>query len=399
MFFLFFVLYHHSLSDNSYDIYTGFSYQPPPEGLLGGGIKEEQRAVIYRFHQMFPTWSAKRIRHRIRSGPNGDKAFVMSVATIRRHWNNPNFKSKPRPGNNTKLTKWHHIKIAELARGKAADSPTRLRKGRLSIPQIVNYLRTSAPIQRRISINDITVNRSLANSKLKYRIRRSAPQITDANRDSREQYYNWMFSLTAIQRQTICWSDSVPLSGNHSTNKRNEGVWVKDSDPVPVVVRLRRPASTLHCYGVLTRHKLLGPYFITGSINQTTYQRKILQPIIRDLIFLFKAEPFIFQQDGAGAHRANKTQQYLKSKDLDFIEATEWPGNSPDLNHIESVWSDLKQKILPVGHYGIKHPELQRRAIQYFHNFNRNKDYRKYISNIDERLHYLKKVNYWSIPY
>ena len=41
---------------------------------------------------------------------------------------------------------------------------------------------------------------------------------------------------------------------------------------------------------------------------------------------------FVFQQDGAPAHRSHHTVAYLRSNVPEFIEPENWPPNSPDLN-------------------------------------------------------------------
>ena len=41
------------------------------------------------------------------------------------------------------------------------------------------------------------------------------------------------------------------------------------------------------------------------------------------------------QQDGAPAHTARTTMDYLKKQKIDFIEPDMWPPNSPDLNPVD----------------------------------------------------------------
>ncbi|KAI6656095.1 hypothetical protein LOD99_1428 [Oopsacas minuta] len=53
----------------------------------------------------------------------------------------------------------------------------------------------------------------------------------------------------------------------------------------------------------------------------------------------------IFMQDGAPAHTASRTQEWCKNNMPTFWAKGEWPGNSPDLNTIENLWSILQEKL------------------------------------------------------
>ena len=44
---------------------------------------------------------------------------------------------------------------------------------------------------------------------------------------------------------------------------------------------------------------------------------------------------YVFQQDGAPAHRARETIDLLTSETPDFIPPTLWPPNCPDLNPVD----------------------------------------------------------------
>ena len=55
---------------------------------------------------------------------------------------------------------------------------------------------------------------------------------------------------------------------------------------------------------------------------------------------------FIFQQDGAPAHRARETVELLMNETPDFIQPTMWPPNSPDLNPVDyAIWSIMQEKV------------------------------------------------------
>ena len=51
-------------------------------------------------------------------------------------------------------------------------------------------------------------------------------------------------------------------------------------------------------------------------------------------------KPYKFMEDGAPAHRAKTTQKWLQDRGVKKLEG--WPGNSPDLNPIKNLWSEMK---------------------------------------------------------
>ena len=142
----------------------------------------------------------------------------------------------------------------------------------------------------------------------------------------------------------------------------------------------------------------MGPYFITGGITAVRYVAEILTPMLRDIRKLFGDESFILQQDGAGAHRAASTQKWLHEHDVDFVEADDYPGNSPDLNIVEGVWNELKAEQFPAGCFGVATRERERLATQFFRRFSVQRC-RQYLDSTEKRMDLLHDVGYWSIPY
>ena len=57
----------------------------------------------------------------------------------------------------------------------------------------------------------------------------------------------------------------------------------------------------------------------------------------------------IFQQDGAPAHNAKITQDWLGGRINKFWVKGTWPANSPDLSPIENLWSILKNNLDSMG--------------------------------------------------
>ena len=54
---------------------------------------------------------------------------------------------------------------------------------------------------------------------------------------------------------------------------------------------------------------------------------------------------FTFQQDGAPAHTSKHAQDWCLQNLPSFINKDDWPGNSPNLNPMENLFSILNEKV------------------------------------------------------
>src|ERR1043165_5573696 len=88
-------------------------------------------------------------------------------------------------------------------------------------------------------------------------------------------------------------------------------------------------------------------FFVTpkAKVNSICYCDKVLaQGLLQDIRQLSGVYGYVFQQDGAPAHRSRHTVAYLKANVPEFIEPENWPPNSPDLNPVDySIRGCLQQ--------------------------------------------------------
>src|SRR3954471_3502493 len=89
---------------------------------------------------------------------------------------------------------------------------------------------------------------------------------------------------------------------------------------------------------------------LTRPRSTMTIINSLLPQVIEDCEKLMPGS-FIFQQDGAPAHTARQTQEWLALKSPEMINKDEWPPNSPDLNPLDYyVWGamlHMYQKYTP----------------------------------------------------
>ncbi|KAI6658361.1 MhmaT1 transposase [Oopsacas minuta] len=128
------------------------------------------------------------------------------------------------------------------------------------------------------------------------------------------------------------------LERHEVTNSQNDRIISATRASIPEKYRymscIQKPHSVMVWAGVSATGRTPLIFVPPGvKINATTYRELILEPVLQNLgQTMFNGEPFIFQQDGAPAHTANSTQTWLQHNFPGFIQKTEWPPYSPDLN-------------------------------------------------------------------
>ena len=86
----------------------------------------------------------------------------------------------------------------------------------------------------------------------------------------------------------------------------------------------------------------------SANVDSVYYVGRLLPSLVDDCTRLLPMQwsGYIFQQDGAPAHTARATQNWLQTNCPDFIAKDQWPPNSPVLNPLDyHVWGQCWRPI------------------------------------------------------
>lgn len=81
---------------------------------------------------------------------------------------------------------------------------------------------------------------------------------------------------------------------------------------------------------------------VEGTMRSQQYEDVLRTHLIPTISRDFPQGGAIFQQDKAPCHTSNHMKRFFASQNLTILE---WPGNSPDINPIENLWSIVKRRI------------------------------------------------------
>ena len=206
--------------------------------------------------------------------------------------------------------------------------------------------KTSHELKRALEMDGVfisarTVRRHLVEAGRIARRPIKKPLLTDTMREKRlswaRQFENW----TREDWRRVLFSDESHflVQGQRSQYVRRTKGEPVSKDHIEQNVKHPQKKMFWGCFSYSGVGSLCP---IEGMMNATQYAGIIQGKVLNDMEEAFPDGRGIFQHDLAPCHTAKNITKLLEEQGIQVLD---WPGNSPDLNPIENLWSILKSKL------------------------------------------------------
>jgi inhibitor of nuclear factor kappa-B kinase subunit alpha len=211
-------------------------------------------------------------------------------------------------------------------------------------------------IERATGISRSTVRRIAKHDlNLKVYRRREVQKLSDADSTKRFAACKRLKQRMTDEKIDRTWfTDEKIFTVQTPTNTQNDRVYAnvrfkRDVTPARLLKGRKHFSQSVMVSLAVSKLGKTAPFFVTpkAKVNSVYYCDEVLaQGLLPDIRQLSGVDGYVFQQDGAPAHRSRHTVAYLKANVPEFIEPENWPPNSPDLNPVDySIWGCLQQLV------------------------------------------------------
>lgn len=230
--------------------------------------------------------------------------------------------------------------------------------GNVELDVLLNVQENPRTSTREIATNIGTsheiVHKILKKHKFKPYLPQKVQALDENDRVRREQFchfYLHMMQRVQLFYTKIIWSDECTFSNNGILNRNIHPYWSQENPRIIVENNFQRRFSVNVWCGILG-DRLVGPFFIDGTLNQEKYHQLLTEniDIFLDDLPLAELNRVYFQQDGAPPHNARINVDLLNTKFggrwIGTNGPVRWPARSPDLTPLDFwFWGYLQDLI------------------------------------------------------
>jgi transposase len=194
-------------------------------------------------------------------------------------------------------------------------------------------------LQKGCEVSVSTVSRRLS-KEFELKSYKPVKKMTPAMRKKRLDFARRHQTWTVGDWNKVMFSDESTFQQFTSRQQHVRRPVGKRFDVKYTIPTMKHPPSQM-IWGAFSHNGTAGLYFLP---QKTTMNGERYLGLLKEKLDIHMTihKCAIFMHDGAPCHRSRVVQGYLAEKNIQVLE---WPGNSPDLNPIENLWSVMKQKV------------------------------------------------------
>lgn len=244
------------------------------------------------------------------------------------------------------------------------------------------------------NISSQTVRRRSKEAQIRCFSARRKPLLSKINIEKRLFFAKKFVNKPIEFWEKVIWTDECKF--NMCQSDRMKRVYRKKGqamNPKYIIPTVKHGGGSNMAWGCMASSGVGSIEFINVKMNALIYVDILRNNLEFSSHLLGFGNDFLFQQDNDPKHTAKLTSDWLIENDIKLLIT---PPQSPDLNPIEHLWSEIKRKL---GDKRFTNKEQHRQAIiRIWNEFDHQKT-KKLVDNMPKRLEAIIKANGGHIPY